>query len=61
MNQIDLKSRCAVITGGAAGIGLAIATRLAASGARVAPRRKHRAGRAPVAGTFAVPRVLASS
>ena len=36
MNQIDLKSRCAVITGGAAGIGLAIATRLAASGARVA-------------------------
>lgn len=36
MNAIDLKDRCAVITGGAAGIGLAIAHRFAASGARVA-------------------------
>jgi NAD(P)-dependent dehydrogenase (short-subunit alcohol dehydrogenase family) len=36
MNAIDLKSRCAVITGGASGIGAAIARRLAASGARVA-------------------------
>ena len=36
MNTIDLKDRCAVITGGAAGIGLAIARRFAASGARVA-------------------------
>jgi NAD(P)-dependent dehydrogenase (short-subunit alcohol dehydrogenase family) len=36
MNQIDLKGRCAVITGGAAGIGLATAQRMAASGARVA-------------------------
>ncbi|MGZ5662579.1 MAG: SDR family NAD(P)-dependent oxidoreductase, partial [Usitatibacter sp.] len=36
MNQLDLKSRNAVVTGGAAGIGLAIAQRLAASGARVA-------------------------
>jgi NAD(P)-dependent dehydrogenase (short-subunit alcohol dehydrogenase family) len=35
MNQLDLKERNAVITGGAAGIGLAIAQRLAASGARV--------------------------
>jgi NAD(P)-dependent dehydrogenase (short-subunit alcohol dehydrogenase family) len=35
MNQLDLKSRIAVITGGAAGIGLAIAQRLVASGARV--------------------------
>lgn len=35
MNQLDLRNRCAVITGGAAGIGLAIATRLAGSGARV--------------------------
>ncbi|MGE0798576.1 MAG: SDR family NAD(P)-dependent oxidoreductase [Lautropia sp.] len=36
MNQIDLKGRGAVITGGAAGIGLATAQRMAASGARVA-------------------------
>jgi len=36
MNEIDLKGRCAVITGGAAGIGLATAQRMAASGARVA-------------------------
>ena len=35
MNQLDLKNRTAVVTGGAAGIGLAIAQRLAASGARV--------------------------
>ena len=35
MNQLDLKERNAVITGGAAGIGLAIAQRLAASGARL--------------------------
>jgi 3-oxoacyl-[acyl-carrier protein] reductase len=36
VNTIDLKGRCAVVTGGAAGIGLAIARRFAASGARVA-------------------------
>ncbi|MFM1989786.1 MAG: hypothetical protein RJA99_2743 [Pseudomonadota bacterium] len=36
MNAIDLKDRCAVVTGGAAGIGLAVAQRFAASGARVA-------------------------
>jgi 3-oxoacyl-[acyl-carrier protein] reductase len=35
MNQLDLKGRNAVVTGGAAGIGLAIAQRLVASGARV--------------------------
>jgi NAD(P)-dependent dehydrogenase (short-subunit alcohol dehydrogenase family) len=35
MNQIDLKDRRAVITGGAQGIGLAIAKRLLASGASV--------------------------
>jgi 3-oxoacyl-[acyl-carrier protein] reductase len=35
MNQLDLKGRNAVITGGAAGIGFAIAQRLAASGAHV--------------------------
>jgi 3-oxoacyl-[acyl-carrier protein] reductase len=36
MNQIDLKNRAAVITGGARGIGYAIAQRMLASGASVA-------------------------
>lgn len=36
MNRIDLEGRCAVVTGGASGIGLAISRRLAESGARVA-------------------------
>jgi 3-oxoacyl-[acyl-carrier protein] reductase len=35
MNQIDLKGRVAVVTGGAQGIGLAISERLLTSGARV--------------------------
>lgn len=35
MNQLDLGGRNAVVTGGAAGIGFAIAQRLVASGARV--------------------------
>jgi 2-dehydro-3-deoxy-L-rhamnonate dehydrogenase (NAD+) len=36
MNQLDFHDRRAVITGGAAGIGLAVAQRLAACGAKVA-------------------------
>ena len=36
MNQIDLKDRCAVVTGGAQGFGRAITERFVASGARVA-------------------------
>ncbi len=36
MNQLDFSNRTAVVTGGAAGIGFAIAQRLAASGARIA-------------------------
>jgi NAD(P)-dependent dehydrogenase (short-subunit alcohol dehydrogenase family) len=35
VNQIDLKNRVAVVTGGAQGIGLAVAQRFIASGARV--------------------------
>src|SRR5438105_3552616 len=35
MNELDLKGKKAVVTGGAAGIGLAIAQRLAKSGARL--------------------------
>jgi len=35
MNQLDMKGRAAIVTGGAAGIGFAIAQRLVASGARV--------------------------
>jgi 3-oxoacyl-[acyl-carrier protein] reductase len=35
MNQIDLQGRVAVVTGGAQGLGLAIARRLVASGAKV--------------------------
>jgi 2-dehydro-3-deoxy-L-rhamnonate dehydrogenase (NAD+) len=35
MNQLDFKDRTAVITGGAVGIGFAIAQRLSASGAKV--------------------------
>ena len=35
MNDLDMRGRGAVVTGGAAGIGLAIAQRLAASGARL--------------------------
>src|SRR4051794_25304311 len=35
VNRLDLEGRHAVVTGGAAGIGFAIAQRLAASGARV--------------------------
>ena len=36
MNRLDFEGRTAVVTGGAAGIGLAVATRLVLSGARLA-------------------------
>jgi 2-dehydro-3-deoxy-L-rhamnonate dehydrogenase (NAD+) len=35
VNRIDLESRCAIVTGGARGIGLAITKRFVASGAKV--------------------------
>ena len=35
MNQLDLKGRNAVVTGGASGLGFAIAERFVASGAKV--------------------------
>jgi len=35
VNQLDLRGRCAIVTGGAAGIGAAIAKRLESSGAKV--------------------------
>jgi 3-oxoacyl-[acyl-carrier protein] reductase len=35
MNQLDFKGRCAIVTGGATGIGLAITRRLLVSGAKV--------------------------
>ena len=35
MNHIDVKDRCAVVTGGAQGIGRAVAERLIAGGATV--------------------------
>jgi 3-oxoacyl-[acyl-carrier protein] reductase len=39
MNQLDMKGRHGVVTGGATGLGFAIAERMVASGARVtAPR-----------------------
>jgi len=36
MNVYDLKERVAIVTGGAQGIGLAVANRMLASGARLA-------------------------
>jgi 3-oxoacyl-[acyl-carrier protein] reductase len=56
MNQLDLQGRAAVVTGGGAGIGLAVARRLAASGARVSlwdrdPEAMHDASQALPAGT----------
>lgn len=43
MNQLDFANRTAVVTGGAAGIGLAIARRLQTSGARVSVWDRDRA------------------
>jgi 3-oxoacyl-[acyl-carrier protein] reductase len=56
MNQIDLSGRCAVVTGGASGIGVAVCERLAASGARVAVWDLRADAAAKVAGSLpAVP------
>jgi NAD(P)-dependent dehydrogenase (short-subunit alcohol dehydrogenase family) len=50
MNQLDLKGRSAIVTGGAAGIGFAIARRLIASGARVSVWDRDAAALAQAAG-----------
>lgn len=62
MNQIDLRNRHSVVTGGAQGIGLAIARRLLASGASVSlwDRDEQELGRA-LADLRAGNRVLANS
>ena len=61
MNQMDFTNRCAVVTGGASGIGIAVAKRIVASGGRVAlwdrDERALAAARETVAGE-AVTRVL---
>ena len=53
MNRLDLQNRSAIVTGGAAGIGLAIAHRLAESGARIALWDVNEASLAKAAGELA--------
>jgi 3-oxoacyl-[acyl-carrier protein] reductase len=55
MNQIDLQNRVAIITGGARGIGLAIARRLLASGATVSLWDMNAAGLAEAAASLDAP------
>jgi 3-oxoacyl-[acyl-carrier protein] reductase len=52
MNQLDFRGRAAVVTGGAAGIGLAVAQRLAQSGAKVALWDRDAAALAAAAATL---------
>ena len=52
MNRLDFDGRVAAITGGAAGIGLAVAQRLAASGARIALWDRDEAALAQAKGTL---------
>ncbi len=49
MNQLDFKDRHAIVTGGATGLGLAIAQRLVASGGRVTLWDRDEAGAAQAA------------
>lgn len=57
MNHLDFQGRTAVVTGGAAGIGLAVARRLAQGGAKVSlwiatrSRSTRLTGRCPAART----------
>jgi len=58
MNQLDLKGRCAVVTGGLIGIGAAIVKRLEASGARVAVWDVNDADKTDVTDPAAIQRAL---
>jgi NAD(P)-dependent dehydrogenase (short-subunit alcohol dehydrogenase family) len=58
MNQLDLKGRTAVVTGGLIGIGAAIAKRLEASGAKVAVWDVNDADRTDVTDAAAIQRAL---
>jgi NAD(P)-dependent dehydrogenase (short-subunit alcohol dehydrogenase family) len=54
MNKLDLDGRNAVVTGGASGLGFAIAARLITSGAKVVIW--YRLKKCPFYGRFYVPR-----
>jgi 3-oxoacyl-[acyl-carrier protein] reductase len=58
MNQLDLKGRVAVVTGGLIGIGAAIVKRLEASGAKVAVWDMNDADKTDVTDPAAIQRAL---
>ena len=52
MNKLDMQGRCAVVTGGASGIGLATIRRMAQSGANVAIWDMNEKAMAEIAGSI---------